>query len=208
MHTQSAASASASGPWLEQKLLRGETDALAPTRLRRTQEQPPKKTARLGPQVAKPARQTSETEAPNPCPKNRPPFLCQPVSWSSCWARNPGTKRGPQNGAQSAIFLSTRVNKYSTSASAKWNPSAARAKQPWTKGESKCTLARKPRTKRECSETASTPGSHTGPETRPAAQSPNCRASLSQNQFCTHFPGSKQGPRQPGGGLKRLGAHM
>ena len=43
---------------------------------------------------------------------------------------------------------------------------------------------------------------------RDLEQSPNCRASLSQTQFCTHFPGSKQDPRQPGGGLKRLGTHM
>ena len=43
---------------------------------------------------------------------------------------------------------------------------------------------------------------------RDPEQSPNCRASLSQSQFFTHFPGSKQGPRQPGGGLKRLGTHM
>ena len=156
--------------------------------------------------VAKPARQTSETEAPNPCPKNGPPFLCQPVLWSSFWARNPGTKRGPQNGAQSAIFLSTRVNKYSTSAS----PFSRSSKTALDKRREQVHSSKEATHKARVqdSETASTPGSHTGPETRPAAQSPNCKASLSQSQFCTHFPGSKQGPRQPGGGLKRLGTHM
>ena len=155
--------------------------------------------------VAKPARQTSETEAPIRAQKRAPVLVptCLVVLTlgpeSGHKARTP--KRRPKcdfpqhPGQQILDYRFSKMVPFSRSSKTALDKRRVQV-HSYQEATHKARV--------QDSEAASTP---LVPK-RDLEQSPNCRASLSQSQFCTHFPGSKQGPRQPGGGLKRLGTHM